>query len=107
MSSQPIMVIATFNPLPERASDLRDLLGTMLEPTRQEPGCRRYDLYRSDDAEPALHLIESYDDADALAAHRASDHYVQYRAKLPELLASPVEVTVLTPDDVASDQFTR
>lgn len=102
MPSQPVMVLATFHPRPERAGELRDLLGTMLEPTRQEPGCRRYDLYRSDDPErPGFHLLESYSDTDALAAHRASDHYVRYRAKLPELLASPVEVTVLTPDDVA------
>lgn len=103
MSSQPIMVLATFHPQPRRTAELRELLGTMLEPTRQEPGCRRYDLYRSDDdaEQPTFHLIESYADAEALAAHRSSDHYVKYRAKLPDLLASPVEVTVLTADDVA------
>ncbi|WP_205623018.1 hypothetical protein [Sciscionella marina] len=34
--------------------------------------------------------------------HRTSAHYKDYRAQLPELLATPIDVTVLPPVDVRS-----
>jgi quinol monooxygenase YgiN len=102
MLSQPTSVFVTFQPHPERAARLRELLGMMVEHTRLEPGCERYDLYRSGDpAAPAFHLFERYVDTAALESHRASDHYRQYRAVLPELLEQPIEVTVLAGEDVA------
>lgn len=105
MPAQPALdvaaiVFASFSPHPDRAADLRASLDLMVEHTRREPGCQVYDLYESDDG-ARLHLFERYDDAAALEAHRASDHYKAYRAKLPDQLASPVEVAVLSPVDVA------
>lgn len=39
-----------------------------------EPGCKLYELSRSD--QPATyHFMERYVDQDAVAAHRASDHF--------------------------------
>jgi quinol monooxygenase YgiN len=101
MSSQPTIVFATFRPRPERVDDLMTRLEDMLVHTRQEPGCRMYDLYRSGDGEtPLYHLFERYDDADALEAHRASDHYKRYRDGIEELLTQPIEVAVLSEVDV-------
>lgn len=101
MSSSPVIVFATFRPHPDRLQDLQATLDIMIENTRREPGCQIYDLYRSgEDDAPALHLFERYDDADALQAHRDADYFAAYRAKLPELLASPIEVAVLSEVDV-------
>jgi quinol monooxygenase YgiN len=99
MPTAPAIVFASFNPRPERIDQLRATLDVMVEHTRREPGCEVYDLYESGDGE-RLHLFERYVDGDALEAHRASDHYKAYRAKLPELLVSPVEVAVLSELDV-------
>jgi quinol monooxygenase YgiN len=100
MPTAPAIVFASFTPRPERIDLLRTTLDVMVEHTRREPGCEVYDLYESDDGK-RFHLLERYVDADALEAHRASEHYKAYRAKLPELLASPVEVAVLSEVDVA------
>jgi quinol monooxygenase YgiN len=96
----PAIVFASFTPHPDRIAELRAALDLMIEHSRSEPGCEVYDLYESDAGE-RLHLFERYVDAEALEAHRATDHYKAYRAKLPDLLASPIEVAVLTELDVA------
>ncbi len=97
----PVAVFATFRPHPERLGDLQAALEIMIEHTRAEPGCQIYDLYRSgEDDAPVLHLFERYDDAAALETHRAADYFAAYRAKLPDLLATPVEVAVLSEVDV-------
>ena len=46
-------------------------------------------------------LIERYDDEAALEHHRTTEHYLNYRAQLSPLLASPISVTVLASLDEA------
>jgi quinol monooxygenase YgiN len=96
--SHPVGVIARFTPLPEKRSDLQALLEGMVAPTRSEPGCRSYNLYEADSD---LVLIERYDDQAALEHHRTTEHYLNYRAQLSPLLASPISVSVLAPLDEA------
>jgi quinol monooxygenase YgiN len=101
MPTSPAIVFASFTPRPERVPQLRATLDVMVEHTRREPGCEVYDLYESDDDGTRFHLFERYVDGDALEAHRVTEHYKAYRAKLPELLASPIQVAVLSEVDVA------
>jgi len=98
----PVLVFATFRPAPGKEQALLATLAPMLEHTRQEPGNEVYDLYRSEgDGTAAFHLFERYVDQDALQAHREADYYLAYRAALGDLLASPVEVLILSEVDVA------
>ncbi len=46
--------------------------------TRAEPGCRTYGIHRSLEHPRTYLFFEEYDDAAALDAHRASDHFVRY-----------------------------
>ncbi|BBX94829.1 putative quinol monooxygenase [Mycobacterium lacus] len=93
-----IAVIARFTPHPESRDAVRTVLHGMTAPTRAEDGCRTYDLYEADDRGEFV-VFERYRDRDALDAHRASPHYVNYRARLDGLLTKPVDVTVLTAID--------
>lgn len=43
--------------------------------TLTEPGCRMYLAHRSTEDPRRFFLYEQYDDRDALAAHRASEHF--------------------------------
>jgi quinol monooxygenase YgiN len=99
MSEHPVSVFASFRPHPGREADVRDLLTWMLERTRAEPGCERYDLYEERDAGGSLHLFERYRDQGALEAHRATEHYVEYRRRIVDLLREPIGVIVLDPID--------
>ncbi|MEU5269706.1 putative quinol monooxygenase [Streptomyces hygroscopicus] len=95
-----VTVIARFTPAADRAPQLQALLEGMIAPTRSEPGCRSYDLYTTQTQAPDYILLERYQDTAALEAHRATAHYKAYRAQLPDLLAQPVEVSVLEPVNV-------
>jgi quinol monooxygenase YgiN len=99
VAEQAVSVFASFRPHPGRAADLRALLTWMVERTRAEPGCERYDLYEERDADGALHLFERYRDQEALEAHRATDHYVEYRRQVADMLKDPIGVIVLDPVD--------
>jgi quinol monooxygenase YgiN len=73
----------------------------MVAPTRAEPGNLRYDLYRTNTGADSFHFFEIYADQAALDAHRATGHYKAYRASIPDHLAEPIGVKVLSGLDVA------
>ena len=103
MSDNAVIVFASFRPITGKQQALHELLSFMVEHTRAEPGCERYELYRrhGDDAdEVTFHLFERYRNDEALQAHRDSGHYVEYRRRVTELLANPIEVLVLDGLDV-------
>ena len=49
-----------------------------LEATRQEPGNKWYEQYRSADDPDTILTIEAFDDAAAGEAHVSSDHFQQH-----------------------------
>jgi len=100
MTTDPIVVFASFHPVPGKADELRDLLSWMVENTRTEPGCERYDLYRQDGTAEVFHLFERYRDQGALQAHRSAGYYVDYRRRVADLIEGDVGVTILHPLDV-------
>ena len=102
MSEQPVSVFASFHPHPGREADLRALLEWMVERTRAEPGCERYDLYEEREAGGVLHLFERYRDQSALEAHRGTEHYIEYRRQVADLLRDPIGVVMLDPVDARS-----
>ena len=100
MNDQPVSVFASFRPRAGSEDTLRSLLMWMVERTRAEPGCERYDLYEEPEAQGSLHLFERYRSTEALAAHRATEHYVEYRRQVADLLEEPIRVVVLDAVDV-------
>jgi quinol monooxygenase YgiN len=94
-----VSVFASFHPQPGREADVRELLAWMVERTRAEPGCERYDLYEEREAAGAIHLFERYRDQYALEAHRATEHYLEYRRRIADMLRDPIGVIVLEPID--------
>jgi len=95
MDDNAVIVFASFRPIAGKQRELQDLLSWMVEHTRREPGCEVYDLYvRHDDGE-TFHLFERYRSEEALEQHRASDHYIEYRRRVGDLLDGPIDVLVL------------
>jgi quinol monooxygenase YgiN len=90
-----VIVFASFRPIAGKKRELQELLSWMVEHTRKEPGCERYDLYRRLDDIETFHLFERYCDNEALEQHRASDHYIEYRRRVEDLLQEPIDVLVL------------
>ncbi len=92
-----VNVFVRFVPSAGAADRVEQILRTMVPATRNEPGCRRYDLFESSSVsgQRIFCLVETYVDQDAVQAHRDSGHYKAYRASVLPLLEQPIEVTLL------------
>ena len=95
MDDNAVIVFASFRPIAGMEHELEGLLSWMVEHTRKEPGCERYDLYRLIDDGATFHLFERYRGPEALEQHRATEHYLEYRRRVEELLQEPIDVLVL------------
>ena len=60
--------------LPGRERELEQHLLSLAAPTRAEPGCVVYDLYRSPDAPQEFLRFEIWTSAEALEAHKQTPH---------------------------------
>jgi quinol monooxygenase YgiN len=99
-----VEVIATLEARPERETDLKAALCVLLTHTRQEPGVRRYDLYRDSTQRATFHLIEAYADEAALAAHRESAHFLRFQEQAGDWLMAAPRIAVLDPVAVAREE---
>jgi quinol monooxygenase YgiN len=93
-------IIARFMVRPGNEQQVEGILREMVVQTRREPGCLRYDLFRTAGATGGeFCLIERYTDQSAIEAHRATAHYKAYRATVMDLLLAPIDVAILEPLD--------
>ncbi len=74
----------------------------MIAPTRAEPSCERYDLFRIKEGNASFHLFETYENAATLEHHGGTEHFKNYRATIIENLAEDIAVKILSGIDVAN-----
>lgn len=55
---------------------------------RDEPGCRRFDVFVPVGEEDRVLLYEIYDDAEAFAAHMRMPHFLSFDAESAHLVAA-------------------
>lgn len=58
--------------------------------SRQEPGCLKWEWSRHVDEPSKFAIYELYHDREAIAAHRASDHFQAWSASLESFLETKV-----------------
>lgn len=80
-----IRVVAHISARPERIADLEALLRSLIEPTRKEAGCRRYELHVNNADPSEFTFIEEWESDAALDAHLASPHLQAAFPRVPEL----------------------
>jgi quinol monooxygenase YgiN len=85
-----LAVVAVFTAKPADAAEVEAQLRRLIEPTRAEDGCLRYELNRA--AEPGVWFFtEIWASAEAHARHVGTEHIKQMlHATLP-LLAGPIQ----------------
>ena len=86
------VLTASFIPRAGQDDAVEVVLRRMVGFTRAEPGCLRYDLYRT---QTGFLLHEIYLDEAALQTHRAAGYFADYRRDIADLLAEPIRVEVL------------
>lgn len=65
----------------------------MAQVRANEPGCLMYELYKKQGSETDYYFMEKYQDADALAAHGASEHFKAAQPALGACLAGRPTIT--------------
>lgn len=85
-------IFATVQAKPEHIGAVDAALRNMVLPTRAEAGCVKYDLYQSKEDATNYHLLETYDDDEALARHHQSSHFAELVASLTDKLAANIQI---------------
>lgn len=89
-------IVATIRVKEGRQDEFEDVALKMVEAVNaNEEGCLLYTLNKGDD--PVTYVfMERYSDADALAAHRGSDHYKTFGRQMGAFMDGPPDVTLLS-----------
>ncbi|WP_187170582.1 putative quinol monooxygenase [Salidesulfovibrio onnuriiensis] len=80
-----------------REAQARERLTWLMECSRKDPGCIRYDMHVSPDDPGRFMLFELWESQELLDAHGKSDHLEQFGRELPEYLVGAPEVTLWDP----------
>ncbi|GAA2967135.1 putative quinol monooxygenase [Streptomyces enissocaesilis] len=82
-----VMIIAESNAIEGKADQVRSLIQSVVERTRAEDGCLRYELLHDLDDDHHIILIEEWRDQASLDAHLASEHLSSLFQEMMPLLA--------------------
>ncbi len=97
-----VIVLVGFYPKKNKNNEVKEIILSMINPTRSEKGNEVYNFYEEknkDNNNISFHLFEIYKDATALDFHRSTSYYKNYRAKIVKFLEKPIEVKVLNSID--------
>jgi quinol monooxygenase YgiN len=87
-----VHVIARLTARPDTVAALYTLLLSLIEPTRQEPGCLRYELLQNAADPTDFTFVEEWADSAALEAHSATPHLHAVLAQAPALLVMAPDI---------------
>jgi quinol monooxygenase YgiN len=90
--NEPVRIIARFTARPEQQQALSVSLSALIEPTRRESGCLRYELWHNQSFPADFTFIEEWASEAALEAHMRTPHLAVLFQKLLELDVAEPEV---------------
>ena len=92
MTESKVHVVARLQAKPGQEAAVRGLLHALLEPTRRERGCLRYELFQARDTPTAFVFLEEWESDAALDAHLAGPTIQGALPRVLPLLTVPPEI---------------
>jgi len=89
----PIHILARHRAKPDAVDEVRKILLSLIEPSRAEAGCLKYELLQNADDPTDFTFVETFANDEALKAHAAAPYIAGLAAKLEGLVAQPAEVS--------------
>ena len=74
MPASPLRVVARIKAKSETVGEVRELLLSLIEPTRKEFGCVSYELLQNREDPTDFTFVEEWESDAAFESHAASDH---------------------------------
>ena len=87
-----LRVVAHIPAKADQAEQVREILAALVEPTRKESGCIRYELHQNNADPSDLTFIEEWESDAALDAHLQTDHVQAALGRLDGLLAGEPDI---------------
>jgi quinol monooxygenase YgiN len=92
MAEETLKVIAHIRARPEKIEEMRAMLTGLVEPTRAEAGCLRYELLHNTADPTDFTFVEEWRDDSALESHFSTEHIKAALARFQELAAEPLDL---------------
>ena len=92
MAEDTLRVIARIKAHPNKVGELLSILGSLVEPTRREPGCLSYILLQNNDDPTDFTFVEEWQSNGALESHFTTKHFKDALIKLPNFLAAEPDI---------------
>ena len=89
----PIHVIARHFARPETVDQVRRILLELIEPSRAEAGCLKYELLQNAEEPTDFTFVETFASDEALKVHAAAPYIAGIGPRLKDLVARPSEVS--------------
>jgi quinol monooxygenase YgiN len=87
-----IRVVAHITARPETVDETRELLLSLIEPTRAESGCVTYELMQNTTDPTDFTFVEEWTSDAALDAHLETEHLKRVAATGADLFAAPPDI---------------
>lgn len=88
-------IYAHFEAKPQHIETVKNILMSLVEPTRKEAGCVKYDFYFSKENPAKILLHEYWKDEQAHSDHMLMPYIVEWQKQKKDLLAHFYDVTFL------------
>ena len=89
-----VHVIARHWARPETVEEVRQILLSLIQPSRAEPGCLKYELLQQINDPTDFTFVETFANEEALKLHAAAPYIAGLKARLEGLTTRPSEVLV-------------
>lgn len=83
-----VAVVAHFTARPGKETQLLALLHSLIEPTRREPGCLRYELNQEIEDQGKFTFSEKFLDRESFESHLKAPHVQEFLARADDLVKS-------------------
>ena len=93
-NTSEIQLVVSMVAKPGKEEELREVLRRLLEPTRKEAGCGRYEMYASEQ-KGKFFALEIWDSRRALDEHMQTPHFKAAAPRFSELLQGTVDINIL------------
>jgi len=92
MSTPTLRVVARLTAFPDKVAELKSLLLSIIEPSRQDEGCIKYELLQNQADPTDFTFVEEWESAALLEVHLASNHLQAAVQKLDGLAVAPPDI---------------
>ena len=87
-----VRVVAHVIARPDTIDATRKLLLNLIDPTRAEEGCVRYELLQNTSDPTDFTFVEEWSSSEALDTHLTTDHFQSTAAQGAKLFAAPPDI---------------